>query len=55
MFRFIFMQRNWNADKVNLGKTLQKFGEQATRSFDPFVLLFCEYWAFPAHLGKVEQ
>lgn len=42
MFQFIFMERNWNADKLNLGKTLQKFGEQASRSFDPFVLLFCE-------------
>lgn len=43
MFRFIFMQRNWNADKLSLGKMLTKFGEQASRSFDPFVLLFCQY------------
>lgn len=45
MFRFIFMQRNWNADKVNLGRVLSKFGEHAGRSFDPFVLLFCEFYA----------
>lgn len=43
MFRFIFMQRNWNTDKHNLGRMLMKFGQQASLSFDPFVLLFCTY------------
>merc|ERR1712093_25211 len=39
VFRFIFMKRNWGADKVGLGKALKKMGQHARRSMDPFVLL----------------
>lgn len=42
MFRFIFMHRNWEADKVGLAKALRKMGDRARRSMNPMVLLICE-------------
>ena len=42
-FRFIFISRNWAADRVSLGNQLNDLAERASRSLDSFVLLICAW------------